>query len=209
MLGVAEHRGTELGVVAAHALEHSRAVVQAVRQDVDLGVLPGDEFSVHPDEVGGVHVHCAPLRGGRALLRRLRRAHRPSEVGGAQTRSQRAFNGRFYSRRLAFQTQAVPQHHRGGEEHRQRVGGALPGDVGAEPCTGSNMPGAIPAQRGAREHPDRAGEHRGLVGEDVAEHVLRQDRVEVARRWRRAASRRCRRARARAGCGRTRARATR
>ncbi len=67
VLGVAEHRRAELGVVAAHALEDAGAVVQAVRQDVDLGVLPGDEFSVHPDEVGGLHVHLAPIRGCRAL----------------------------------------------------------------------------------------------------------------------------------------------
>ena len=65
VVGVAEHRrragGIQVRLVAAHALEHARAVVQAVRQDVDLGVLPGDEFSVHPDEVGGLHGHCAPI----------------------------------------------------------------------------------------------------------------------------------------------------
>ena len=57
VLGVAEHGGPELGVVAADPLEHAGAVVQPVRQDVDLGVLTGDEISVHPDEVGGIHVH--------------------------------------------------------------------------------------------------------------------------------------------------------
>ena len=30
--------------------------------------------------------------------------------------------------------------------------------------------------------PERAGEHRRLVGEDVAEHVLGDDHLEVARR---------------------------
>ena len=54
---------------------------------------------------------------------------------------------------------------------------------GAEPWTGSNRPGrARLAERGAGQHPDRAGEHRGLVAEDVAEHVLGEDHVEVARR---------------------------
>ena len=69
MLGVAEHRRAELGVVAAHAVEHAGAVVQAVREDVDLGVLPGDEFSIHPDELGGLHVHQLLIRGFRALPR--------------------------------------------------------------------------------------------------------------------------------------------
>ena len=57
VLGVAEHRRAELGVVTAHALKDARAVVQAVRQDVDLRVLPCDELSIHPYEVGGIHVH--------------------------------------------------------------------------------------------------------------------------------------------------------
>jgi hypothetical protein len=30
--------------------------VHGVREYVHLGVLPGDELSVQPDEVGGVHV---------------------------------------------------------------------------------------------------------------------------------------------------------
>src|ERR1019366_5737162 len=59
--------GAEVGLVATDALEYPGAVVQAVRQDVDLGVLPGDEISVHPDEVGGLHGVCAPVRGFRAL----------------------------------------------------------------------------------------------------------------------------------------------
>ena len=59
VLGVAEHRRPELGVVAAHAVEHPGAVVQPVRQDVDLGVVPCDEFAVHPYEFGRVH-GCAP-----------------------------------------------------------------------------------------------------------------------------------------------------
>ena len=46
--------------------------------------------------------------------------------------------------------------------------------------------------------PERAGEHRRLVGEDVAEHVLGDDHVEVGRARRPAASRRCRPACARA-----------
>ena len=39
-------------LVAADALEHAGAVVQAVRPDVDLGVGPVDELTVHPDRLG-------------------------------------------------------------------------------------------------------------------------------------------------------------
>ena len=38
------------------------------------------------------------------------------------------------------------------------------------------------AQAGAGQHPERAGDDRRLVAEDVAEHVLGEDHVEVARR---------------------------
>ncbi len=45
-------------VVGAHALEGAAAVVQRVRQDVDLGVAPVDELAVHPDlAVAVVHRH--------------------------------------------------------------------------------------------------------------------------------------------------------
>jgi hypothetical protein len=53
---VAEDGGPDLGVVAADALEDAGAVVQAVREYVDLRVLPGDELPVQPDEVRLLHV---------------------------------------------------------------------------------------------------------------------------------------------------------
>ena len=56
-----------------------------------------------------------------------------------------------------------------------------PAMSGAEPCTGSYRPGPPCAEAGGREQPDRAGDHRRLVGEDVAEHVLGQQDVEVRR----------------------------
>ena len=57
-----------------------------------------------------------------------------------------------------------------------------PAMSGAEPWTGSKRPGAAVAERGAGQHPERARDHRRLVAEDVAEHVLGDDHVEVARR---------------------------
>ncbi len=44
-----------LGVVAADALEDSRAVMQAVGADVDPGVRPVHELPVHPDLLGLLH----------------------------------------------------------------------------------------------------------------------------------------------------------
>ena len=58
----------------------------------------------------------------------------------------------------------------------------VPAMSGAEPWTGSNRPGLLLAERCARQHADRPGEHRRLVAEDVAEHVLGQDHLEVAGR---------------------------
>ena len=46
-------------LVAADALEDAEAVVQRVRQDVDLGLVPGDELAVHPDLLDLVD-HRAP-----------------------------------------------------------------------------------------------------------------------------------------------------
>ena len=71
---------------------------------------------------------------------------------------------------------------RGGQEHRQRVGDPLPRDVGRGAVDGLEQArGRRLAERGAGQHPERAGDHRGLVAEDVAEHVLGEDHVEVAR----------------------------
>ena len=61
MVVVAEDRGAALGLVGADALEHAGAVVEGVREHVHLGVLPGDEFAVHPDDFGVGH--RASLRG--------------------------------------------------------------------------------------------------------------------------------------------------
>ena len=56
-----------------------------------------------------------------------------------------------------------------------------PAMSGAEPCTGSYRPGPPSPETGRGQQADRAGDHRGLVREDVAEHVLGQDHVEVGR----------------------------
>ena len=61
----------------------------------------------------------------------------------------------------------------------------LPAMSGAEPCTGSYIAlrflglGVDLAERGRRQHAERAGEHGGDVGEHVAEQVVGDDDVEL------------------------------
>jgi len=43
---MAEDRRPAIGLIAADPFEDACAVVQAVREDVNLGVLPGDELPV-------------------------------------------------------------------------------------------------------------------------------------------------------------------
>ena len=76
---------------------------------------------------------------------------------------------------------------------------------GAEPCTGSKRPGPPSREARRRRQPEPAGDRGGEVGEDVAEHVLGDDDVELLAASSRAASRRCRRACARRGRPDTRA----
>src|SRR5204863_4093855 len=49
-------------VVAADPLEDAGSIVESVRADVDLRVVPVDQLAVHPDLLGGLH--------GEALLSR-------------------------------------------------------------------------------------------------------------------------------------------
>ena len=58
---------------------------------------------------------------------------------------------------------------------------ALAGDVGRRAVDRLVQAELALAERGARQHAERAGEHRGLVRQDVAEHVLGDDHVEAAR----------------------------
>ena len=56
-----------------------------------------------------------------------------------------------------------------------------PAMSGAEPWTGSKTPGPPSPRLADGQHPERAGDHRRLVAEDVAEHVLGDDHVEPRR----------------------------
>ncbi len=58
MFAEAENRGALLGLVAADALEDGGAVAHDVREDVDLRVVPANEFAVVPDFFGLRDSHC-------------------------------------------------------------------------------------------------------------------------------------------------------
>ena len=66
VLGQAEHRRALRRRIRADALEHAGAVVQRVSKDVNLGLVPIDEVSVHPDLRSGLDWHrWLPLCRGR------------------------------------------------------------------------------------------------------------------------------------------------
>ena len=57
-----------------------------------------------------------------------------------------------------------------------------PAMSGAEPWMGSNNPPRAPAPSDAEgNRPEGAREHGGLVGDNVAEHILGHDDVEISR----------------------------
>ena len=78
--------------------------------------------------------------------------------------------------------EAVPKHHRRREEGRER-GWPLRCRRCPGPSRGParTRPAVAGAEAGRRQHPERPGQHRRLVAEDVAEEVLGDDHVEVRR----------------------------
>ena len=63
VVGEAEDGRAALGLVGADPLEDARAVVQAVRADVDRRVAPVDQLAVHPDLLRLAHLRLVPSVG--------------------------------------------------------------------------------------------------------------------------------------------------
>ena len=196
--------GPRVGLVAADALEDARAVVQAVREHVDLGVLPGDELAVVPDQLR--FDHCRPLPFAIGA-----RARPPSPARCSPLRRDRASADRLRAR---GRRRILPRPPRASKRRPWRSSSAterniasglampLPAMSGAEPCTGSNRPGPSPpsdalgsipiepviiAASSLRMSPNmfsvtitskrrrRADErHRGVVDEQVLERDVRE-----------------------------------
>ena len=78
----------------------------------------------------------------------------------------------------------MAQQHGSAENRRQWVGLALPGDIGRGPVNRLiqaelAVPGASRAQAGRGQHAHRPGQHRRLIGQDVAKHILGDDHIEL------------------------------
>ena len=161
---MAEDRGPELGLVGADALEDAGAVVEAVAEYVDLGVVPCDELTVHPDRLGLPHFALlarfsegrlwrmtdAPvaasergdhgfghLRGADPALA----AGAGEEVRGPQPVAERGLDGGLDPIGVGAPVEAVAEHHRHREEGRERVRDALAGDVGRRAVDRLEEPG--------------------------------------------------------------------
>ena len=111
---------------------------------------------------------------------------RVGQVAGPPAVVEGAADGRLDRRRRGVLPERHPEQHRGREDRADRVGHVLAGDVGCgpvdrlvEPERAVRRP-ALPERRRG-QHPEDPGQHRRLVGEDVAEEVLGDDDVEVGR----------------------------
>src|SRR6185312_1020061 len=144
-----EDRRADRGVVAAHALEDARAVVEPVREYVNLRVLPFDELPVHPDEVRLLHVdapyrRCASTaRVASAVVAVPPRSWVPSPSSSAWSTAD--------SRAAASFSKPNPCRSIIAPDRNIASGLATPRPAmsGAEPCTGSNMPGSPAAPSAA------------------------------------------------------------
>ncbi|ELQ11774.1 Glutamine amidotransferases class-II [Pseudomonas syringae BRIP39023] len=131
---------------------------------------------------GGPERLQIPQRGDYRIAHFLRTdfdfAFRP-DVAGADTLIQNQADSLFDGVGRIGQIEAVTQHHRHRQNGRQRVGNAFAGDVRRRAVTWLVHALVGRVQRGRRQHADGAGEHRRLIGEDVAEQVVGHDHIEL------------------------------
>ena len=76
--------------------------------------------------------------------------------------------------------QGIAQEHRRREDRPERVRDALARDVGRTAVNRLKQARARADGRG-RHQPDRAADHRRLIGEDVTEEIARHDHIELCR----------------------------
>ena len=105
------------------------------------------------------------------------------DVGGTVALGEHVVDGPLDGGGLVLEGEGVAQHEGHAEDHGNRVGDALPGDVGGGAVDGlvhadAGAVATAAAEAGGGKHAQGAGEDGGLVGEDVAKHVARDDDVE-------------------------------
>ena len=115
------------------------------------------------------------------------RAGLAAEIGRELAAFDDRIDGAFDRNRFGFEAERMAQQQRGAEDRAAGIGDALAGDVGRRAVDRLVQADASVAERSRRQQAQRAGQHRRLVGEDVAEHVLGDDR----RRIRAARASRC------------------
>src|SRR5476649_1749340 len=103
------------------------------------------------------------------------------DVAGAQALVQNQTDGLLDRIGCILQIEAVTQHHRHRQNGRQRVGNAFASDVRRRTVARLVHAFVVGVQGRRRQHADGTGEHRGLVGQDVAEQVVGNDHVELLR----------------------------
>eukprot|EP00754_Rhynchopus_humris_P034858 Rhum_TRINITY_DN16459_c0_g1::Rhum_TRINITY_DN16459_c0_g1_i1::g.163247::m.163247 len=118
------------------------------------------------------------------LLRghRLRRLTGQEKVAGPQTGVEGLVDGLLDLVGLLRHVELQAEHHRHRQDHRRRVAHALSRDVRRRAVDRLvHARGAVLAQGGRGQQTERTAQHRRLVGENVAEQVLRDDDVHACR----------------------------
>ena len=109
------------------------------------------------------------------------------DVGGAQALGERGGDRLVDQVGFLAHVERIAQRHAERGDHGDRVGNALAGDVGRRAVHRLVQRLALAglridlAERGRGQHAERAGQHRGDVGEHVAEQIVGDDDVELLR----------------------------
>ncbi len=90
-------------------------------------------------------------------------------------------HGGFHGRRFLAQAEGRSQQHRRTQNGAVGIGDAAARDVRRRAVDRLVEPSGSLAQRGRWQHPERSGQHRSLIGQDVAKHVLGDRDVEITR----------------------------
>ena len=126
----------------------------------------------------------APSMAAHDCIGHLVRAERTlsaAQVCRPQAAVEDLLYGTFDRLRILIEVETVPKQHRRAQDRAERVCDSPACDVGRRAVDGLVDAERALAERRAREQPERAGQDRALVREDVAEHVAAHDDVERRR----------------------------
>ena len=169
----------ERDVLALRAVAQGRVVEddRAIARDGHAGTPAAERLDRRPSRTPVVPTTTSPSSRSPASARSPVR----------QPSSSAAPTAASIAPRHVLAPERQPQHHRRRQDRADRVGAVLAGDVRRRAVDrlvqAERAVGGLPlAERRRRQHAEGAGEHRRLVGQDVAEQVLGDDDVEVGGR---------------------------